>query len=131
MLSTLRKIIIRLPLAKGVAEFINNNLSAPMISIQCHYLNHYSRGDGRPHNCNSRHCKLLFIFFNLIIYHNSLMKAFIILCLLVVLSSCTYNKTIARKMTYAAAAAYATDAEISSWSCKTCLLFKLVKVLSS
>lgn len=36
------------------------------------------------------------------------MKAIIIICLLVVLSSCTYNKTIAKKLSYAAAAAYAT-----------------------
>lgn len=57
------------------------------------------------------------------------MKALIIICLLVVLSSCAYNKTIAKKLSYAAAAAYATEAEISKWSCKTCLLFPLVKVI--
>ncbi len=52
----------------------------------------------------------------------------LILCLLVVLGSCTYNATIAKKLAIASAAAYASDAEILNWGCKVCAGFPLTKV---
>lgn len=42
------------------------------------------------------------------------------LALLVLAASCAYNTGIARKLSYAAAACYATPAEIKAWSCKVC-----------
>lgn len=52
----------------------------------------------------------------------------LILCLLVVLSSCAYNATIGKKLAIASAAAYASDAEILNWGCKVCSGFPLTKV---
>lgn len=52
----------------------------------------------------------------------------LILCLLVVIGSCTYNATIAKKLAIASAAAYASDAEILNWGCKVCAGFPLTKV---
>lgn len=53
----------------------------------------------------------------------------IILCLLVAAASCTYNATLAKKLSIASGAAFATDAEISQWSCKVCSGFPLVRVI--
>lgn len=52
----------------------------------------------------------------------------LILCLLVAIGSCTYNATIAKKLAVASAAAYASDAEISQWTCSACWQFPLTKV---
>lgn len=51
-----------------------------------------------------------------------------ILCLLVALVACNYNATIGKKLAIASAAAYASDPEITQWSCKVCQGFPLVKV---
>lgn len=53
----------------------------------------------------------------------------LILCLLVVFGSCAYNATIAKKLLIASAATYATDAQISKWTCKVCANFPLTKVI--
>lgn len=57
------------------------------------------------------------------------MQKILVFCFLIVFASCAYNATIAKKLAIASAAAYATDAEISSWNCKVCAGFPLVKVL--
>ncbi len=70
---------------------------------------------------------LCYVYIIVIYNKNSLMKI-VVLCLLVVAASCTYNATLAKKLAIASGAAFATDAEIAQWSCKVCSGLPLVRV---
>ncbi len=52
-----------------------------------------------------------------------------IILLLVASAMAAYNVTRARKLAYACAATFASEAEINQWSCKYCSEYKLISVL--
>lgn len=56
-----------------------------------------------------------------------------LLCLFLFMVSTvvSYDPKLAKKMAYFAASAEFTEAEINSWTCKTCSYSKLVSVISS
>ena len=53
------------------------------------------------------------------------------LLIIFLLTSClfAYDAQLAKKLVYASAAAYASDSEITNWTCQYCKLYPITKVV--
>jgi len=59
------------------------------------------------------------------------MKTLLITLLLVCTAFSAYNTTRARNLAYACASTFGTEAEINSWTCKYCSVYKLTNVINN